>query len=356
MGVAISIFYGLFALVSTLNWLLMRRPAAQTGSGCLCVLIPARNESGNLAELLPLLFAQAATSTKIYVFDDESTDDTGDVAERLGAVVIRPKEPLPAGWTGKNRACHELAKAAMANETVDWLLFLDADVRPTQDFLGVVSKLATDVEPKVGVITGFPQILPGRGIEPIFLAWVGWILLATNPFGIVSRTRMGHNGFTNGQIHAWRADTYAKLWPNESVKGMLMEDVKMGRLCARHGVRVEVANLSQHLRVRMYETWRETVDGMSKNSFEIAGTYWGTGLVALFMALCGWGWLFAGSAWGIALALLTISGVMVAATCRSVVWPALLMPVVCLIGAGTIIRSAIWKATGNTTWKGRIYR
>ena len=355
MAVAITVLYGLFALVSTLNWLLMRRPRPLLDGDTFCVLIPARNEEPNLRLLIPLLQNQTGGAPKIYVFDDESDDETASVARSEGATVIRAREPLPSGWTGKNRACHELAKAAAEDSDARWYLFLDADVRPSPDFLSSMRGLARAVGPRVGVLTGFPKILPGRGIEPLFLAWVGWILLASNPFGLVCRTRLGHNRFTNGQIHAWRAEVYTRLWPNEKVKSHLLEDVMMGRICAAEGVAIEVANLSRWISVRMYDTWRETLDGMSKNSFEITGSYWGSALVALFLVLCSMGWIFAGSLWMWSLGLLAWSGIVTVLVVRGTLWPALLMPVACLVGAWTVLRSCWWRRTGRTAWKGRLY-
>lgn len=354
MGIAIVIFYGLFALVATLNLLLMRRPGRRQDGDTFAILIPARNEEENLRALIPLLQNQEGGAPKIYVFDDESDDATAKVAGDLGAMVLSGA-PLPAGWTGKNRACHELAKAAAEDSNARWYLFLDADARPEPDFLSGMRDIAQRAGPRTAVLTGFPAIRPGRGAEPLFLAWVGWILLSTNPFGVVSRTRLGHSGFTNGQIHAWKAEVYTRLWPNEQVRGHVLEDVMMGRLCAREGLPVEVANLSQILKVRMYETWRQALDGMSKNSFEITGSYVGSILLAIFLALCGLGWLAGGPLWPWALGTLLWSGFMVAATARTAVWPVLLMPIVCVIGAFAVLRSAWWKKTGQTVWKGRIY-
>ncbi len=355
MGVAILAIYGLFAFVATLNLLLMRRPRPILDGDEFCVLIPARNEEDNLRELIPLLTRQSGSTPKVYVFDDESTDQTARVAREAGAVVISAREPLPVGWTGKNRACHELAKAAAEDSSAKWFVFLDADARPEANFLNSLRGLAKDVGPRIGVLTGFPAMRPGRGAEPLFLAWVGWILLATNPFGVVARTRMGHNRFTNGQIHAWRADIYTRIWPNEKVRGHVLEDVLMGRLCAKEGIQVEIANLSKALQVRMYETWRQALDGMSKNSFEITGSYAGSFLLAFFLAFCGTGWLATGPLWCWALGLLIWSGLMVASICRSSIWPVAFMPVVCCIGAGVVLRSAWWKKTGQTRWKGRTY-
>ncbi len=331
----------------------MRRPKPGAGPE-LCVLIPARDESANLRRLLPALLAQDP-NLKIYVFDDDSSDGTDKVAAELGATVIRNTDPLPPGWTGKNRACHELGKAATEDSPVGWWLFLDADVEPKSGFVSAMRHLAGTEGLRVGLVTGFPQMLPGQGIEPLFLAWVPWILLATNPFGIVTRTRKGHNRFKNGQVHLWRASVYTSLWPHERVKDKVMEDVSIGRLLAKEGIAVETCSLSRVLAVRMYLTWRETLDGMSKNSYEITGSAGGSVLLAALFIVVGWMWLFAGAEWPWALGLLGTSGLIVDRIVRGAIWPVLVMPIICTIGGFTVLRSLAWKRQGKTRWKGRTY-
>jgi len=343
---ALAAIYGLFALVAFLNLVLMRRPVAREGGPDVLILIPARDEAENMERLLTAL-----GDARVMVFDDDSSDGTGEIAARHGATVLRGG-PLLAGWTGKNRACHLLASAAIESDPAEWLLFIDADVRPGPDFLATMRTLAAGAKPSVGAITGFPTILPGRGIEPLFLAWVGWILLATNPYGIVDRTGKGHNRFLNGQVTMWRRDVYARLWPNEAVKGKVMEDVSMGRLLAKEGVRVEVVNLSRVMAVKMYDTWRQTLDGMSKNSHEVANSTAGTLALTALMLFLGWGWL-AGGFW--AVALFWVSGLFVVLTCRAPLWPVLFMPLIPTIAAMTLVRSLIWHRTGQVMWKGRTY-
>lgn len=346
MALAVTVFYALFAVVALLNLLLMRRPAPTAEEAEVVVLIPARNEAENLERLIPSL-GQA----RVILYDDDSDDGTGDVASRHGATVIRGGE-LPEGWTGKNWACHRLASAAIESEGAEWLLFIDADVRPGPAFVSTMSGMAAEAKPNIGAITGFPTILPGRGIEPLFLAWVGWILLASNPFGLVARSGMGHNRFLNGQVTMWRRDVYARLWPNEAVRHRVMEDVSMGRLLAKEGVGVEVANLSGVMSVKMYDHWRETLDGMSKNSHEVASSTLGTLALAALMLFLGWGWLLGGPSAAIAF---WASGLFVMLTCRVPVWPILLMPLIPTIGAVTLVRSLIWHRQGRVRWKGRTY-
>ena len=347
------VVYALFALIGWTNLLFMRRPKGRSPATGICVLIPARDEAANLKKLLPALL-DPNPGLQVFVFDDESTDGTGDVASGFGARVVRSDLPLPAGWTGKNHACHQLAAAAAGTEA-EWFLFLDADVEPQPDFLERMAWLCEQVRPEVGMVTGFPTIVPGRGPEPLFLAWVGWILIVCNPYALVSRTGLGHNRFKNGQVHSWRREVYLRLQPNERVKDRVMEDVGIGRLLAKEKVPVEVANLSSILSVRMYEHWRQTLDGMSKNSYEITNSDFGTVAIAIFFLGLAWGWAFAGHWWLLALGLFAFGGLSVVLLVRTAIWPVLLMPIIPTIGAFTMIRSMVWHRRGTVRWKGRVY-
>jgi glycosyltransferase involved in cell wall biosynthesis len=341
--------YGFLLLVALLNAALMVRPQRDSGDPNFCVLIPARNEADNLRNLLPGL-----NGVKVYVFDDESEDQTAEVAQELGATVIRG-EPLPKGWTGKNRACHELAKVAAEDSPAEWLLFLDADMRVKSEFIPRVQGAISGVGRRVPVISGFPTMLPGKGVEPIYTSWVPWILLATNPYGLVSATRCGHNRFTNGQITLWRASTYWEIRPNETLKSRILEDVLIGRLLAKQGVRVEVVDFSKVLATRMYANLGKAIDGMSKNSYEITGNLIGTIGMSLMLLLTGWGWALCGALWWPALGLLLVGKFVTDRLTRAPIWLFPFMPITCTMAAVTFIRSAIWHRKGVVQWKGRTY-
>ncbi len=347
----LAVFYGLFALVALLNVLLMRRASPKVQADWNpAVCIPARNEAHQIAEAIIPLVAQGA---KVYVFDDESTDATAEVATEAGATVIRPREPLPEGWVGKNRACHELAKVTAESHDGEWILFLDADVKPGPTFLRSLG--AAVLASRRSVVTGFPQIIPGAGLEPAYLGWVAWILGASNPFGVVSRTRKGHNRFMNGQLGVWRSSTYFEVMPHETVKGEVLEDVQIGRLLARLGIPVEVLDVSSVLRVQMYKTFREALDGMSKNTYSITGNAFGTLFLALFFFFAAWGWVLAGAWWWLPLGLLLLSKFLVDLSGRFPLWTLPLMPLTLTFAAFTCIRSLIWKRRGQVVWKGRTY-
>lgn len=340
--------FGWLVFVSWTNLILMRCPRGE-GPICFEVLIPARNEEHNLPRVIPPL---VAAGVRVTVFDDESTDGTARVISELGAMKLSSPGPLPDGWKGKPRACDQLARVAQA----EWAVYLDADTIPSPEFAATLSNFLASQPGDVQVVTGFPRMLPGRGLEPAYLGWVPWILLATNPFGLVSRTKVGHNGFTNGQFSAWRTQLLQTLKPYEAVRGEILEDVKIGRYLAQRKIRVEVANVSGILSVRMYENLKEAIAGMTKNSADIAGSFVGSvvfaGVFVFFATACLMDrpqsyWL---------LPVLLVTKLITDLIVRAPLWTLPLFPLTCFAAALTIIRSAFRKRRGVIEWKGRTYK
>src|SRR5215213_10818496 len=97
------------------------------------VVIPARNESRNIAACLTSVLAARYPALEVIVVDDHSDDGTGDAARAVGDPRLRVLEnpPLPAGWMGKQWACATGAAAARG----EILLFADADTRHAPDLV-----------------------------------------------------------------------------------------------------------------------------------------------------------------------------------------------------------------------------
>src|SRR5436190_15007337 len=84
----------------------------------LALCIPAYNASAFLPRLLKSANAQTVPFDEILVYDDCSTDNTGEVARNLGAHVIRGDHNIGCS-AGKNRLL-QLTRS-------DWVHFHDAD-------------------------------------------------------------------------------------------------------------------------------------------------------------------------------------------------------------------------------------
>ncbi len=339
--------YSWLLVVSASNWLLMRRPTGNAKPN-FEVLIPARNEAALIGPLVESLCQQGVTVT---VCDDDSTDQTATIAAAAGAVVISPPEALPADWTGKNWACHCLAQAA----TADWVVFLDADTYPSNDFVSRLSSQLDRTPSKVGAVTGLPKMRPGRGIEPAYLAWVPWVLLATNPFGLVTRTRVGHNFFTNGQFTAFRRAVLSEIKPFQTVRSAVLEDVKIGRLFASRRIDVDVLAMANLLEVKMYDDLGSAWRGMLKNSREIGGSTAGSIIFALLLFFLAWGWILAVPYNAFALGALLFSMFFTCLTVRTPWWVIPFAPLTITAAAVTVLTSVVLGRRGKLEWKGRHY-
>lgn len=100
---------------------------SQTDSHTFSIVIPARNESANVAG--SIRSALAAGAAEVIVVDGASDDDTIDRASRAGATKI--VQSLPGRGTQMN------AGAIIA--TGRWVLFLHADNRLAIDALAQIT-------------------------------------------------------------------------------------------------------------------------------------------------------------------------------------------------------------------------
>jgi glycosyltransferase involved in cell wall biosynthesis len=127
------------------------------------VVIPAKNESRSVPALIEQLLALPGLK-EIIVVDDGSTDGTGDIAEKLGATVIR--HPYSKG---NGAAIKSGARAA----TGDILLFMDADGQHSPDDVHrLLQKLDQGFDMVVGARQSGSQASVGRGFANKFYNWL----------------------------------------------------------------------------------------------------------------------------------------------------------------------------------------
>jgi glycosyltransferase involved in cell wall biosynthesis len=97
------------------------------------VIVPARNEAGNLPRCLESLRGVG----EIYVIDSQSTDDTAEIARSLGATVVQFH--YAGGWPKKRQWAMDTLPLAY-----DWVLLLDADEALTPELADEVRDAIQD--------------------------------------------------------------------------------------------------------------------------------------------------------------------------------------------------------------------
>jgi poly-beta-1,6-N-acetyl-D-glucosamine synthase len=103
------------------------------------VIVPAFNEAASLADTLRSLFSQTTPPDEIIVIDDCSTDNTAEVARRLGVKVVRPPKN-----TGSKAGAQNFALEAV---TTEYTLALDADTVLAPDAIERFLEVMKDSSP-----------------------------------------------------------------------------------------------------------------------------------------------------------------------------------------------------------------
>lgn len=264
------------------------------------ILVPARNEAANIARCVRSLLAQNYPNFEVIVLDDNSQDGTGAVVEMLSNPSDDPShklrlvegQPLPDGWLGKNFACYQLSRYAQG----DLLLFTDAD---TVHSVGALSKAVTALAyEKADFLSVFPRQQTVTFAERLAVPLVMLFVVGLLPVWYVSRSRNPAFSAANGQFMLFRREAYEKIGGHAAVRGVVLEDVTLGRRVKQFGLKQILPDGSDLIQCRMYRNSGEVWRGFSKNFFAFFGfsLLWFGLFLALNVAafVLPWFWLLLG--------------------------------------------------------------
>lgn len=266
----VFVFTGIQLLVVLINLVFRQKmPAVSDSGGLVSVLIPARNEEPNIGVILQALQKQHYRDMEIIVFDDQSTDRTAEIVEEFTKTDDRIKlvrsTGLPAGWLGKNFACHMLAQHAAGR----FFLFLDADVLVYNDL--IKRSIAFAEKHKLGLLSIFPvQLMPTAG-ERLTVPVMNFILLSLLPLELVRRSRFASLSAANGQFMLFDADIYKQMQPHNEVKNCKVEDIAIARFFKKKKIKVACLTGEGDVKCRMYNDFGSALNGFSKNVLSFFG-------------------------------------------------------------------------------------
>ncbi len=253
-----------------------RIPELPASTPLLSVLVPARNEEKRIRPCLETLADSKYPNLEILVLDDHSSDGTADLVQKMAQgdprIRLRSGRDLPAGWTGKAWACHQLAREARG----EFLVFVDADTRFSDITLSQTVALA--MNKKADLISLWPFLEAKTWSEHLVIPFVHLFILLYLPHWMGGRS--ASLGAANGQFLLFRRTAYEKIRGHESVAGHLVEDIALGRKMRAAGFRVlnhDGTNPGQHLalvRCRMYDNFRDLWDGFTKNLYPAFDGRW----------------------------------------------------------------------------------
>lgn len=346
---------------------LNRSEASSSPHPFVSIMIPARNEAANIKESLIRILSQDYPNYEVFLLNDNSTDNTGELARNTAAafpnLIILQGQPVPEGWLGKNWACHQMAEIAKG----EYFIFTDADVHWQPGALSTV--VAHTMRTRADLLTVWPTQKTVSWSERLCVPLMALVILGYLPVLGTHYMPFSVFGAANGQCMVWRRDSYQKIGGHQGVRANVLEDVTLARRVKANRMRLRAVDGNRLISCRMYSGWESVRNGYAKNI--LAG--YGNSIPLLIFAtifhwtvfLFPWLWLLVGWTlerhphYPIMPLALIILGVVIraltAAFTRQRKRDAILMPVSVLLMTRIAAQATWWQYRyGGPSWKGRI--
>jgi glycosyltransferase involved in cell wall biosynthesis len=335
------------------NFFTIRRPApAAERSESVTILIPVRNEEGNIADLVLSLQAQQFLNKPEIIFiNDSSTDDTADKlqeAQDSGAQIKVINAPeLPDSWLGKPWALQQGYLQAKGEIVVT----LDADVRLTSTAIAQALGMLGDRS----FISPYPRQIARTFSERLIQPLLQWSWMSTVPLRIAEKSARTSLVVANGQFFMVRKSALDQIGGFNAIAAEVLDDMELARALIKSGALGGVADGSTLAQTRMYKNFFEIKAGYGKSLWKAFGSQSGSAAAIAFLFITGiapviaW---FAGHPLGFfAYQFIVITRALSAARSRGRILDSILHPVSCAVLIYLIIYS--WRARGVVAWKGR---
>ena len=230
------------------------------------VLIPARNEEGNIRDAVKSALANLGVEMEVIVADDASHDGTAAIVRELAAQDTRVQvitiPALTSGWNGKQHACHVLAEAAH----MPLLCFVDADVRLAPDALA--SMAAFLGHSQASLVSGIPRQVTASWMEALLIPLIHFVLLAFLPIARMRTTTDPRYAAGCGQLFMAVNRDYHVVGGHSVIRNTLHDGIKLAAAFRRAGFKTDLFDATSVARCRMYHNAAEVWSGLMKNATE----------------------------------------------------------------------------------------
>lgn len=244
------------------------------------LIAAARNEERNIERAVRSLVRLDYPELEITIVNDRSTDRTGIILDKLAAefpqLNVVHVSSLPAGWLGKNHALQLGADRCRG----EWLLFTDADVvfEPTT----LRRAICYAESHRVDHLAATPEChMPSWLLTAFTVTFYMYFSLYVRVWAVRNPHRRAHIGI--GAFNLVRANVYRAVGGHERIRMRPDDDLKLGKIIKLAGFRPDVVNGTGLIAVEWYDSVREAIRGLEKNTF--SGTDYSVPLTVFSSAL-----------------------------------------------------------------------
>ena len=228
------------------------------------IIFAAKDEQREIEQAVRSMLTVDYPNLKYTAVNDRSTDQTGDILNRLAEEDERLNvvhvEELPDGWLGKNNALHQ---AAVVTDT-DYLLFTDADV----SFDAECVKRAIGYTESHGVdhLTMFPKVpMPGLMLNAFVVFFFKTFVLYYQAWRVSNPNSKAFLGI--GAFNLVRNNAFREVGGFLRIRMEVVDDLWLGKLLKQGGFRQQVLIARDDISVPWYGSIREMIVGLDKNTY-----------------------------------------------------------------------------------------
>ncbi|MEO8957087.1 MAG: glycosyltransferase family 2 protein [Ktedonobacteraceae bacterium] len=238
------------------------KPAIE--KACVSIIVPVLNERNRLSPCLAGLVTQGPEVVEILVVDGGSTDETQQLvcsfAERDTRVRLIDAGPVPDAWNGKAWGL-EVGLSSSRHDS-DWILTVDADVRPTAPLTNALLAQAERAQLAALSVATLQEIEGvGEGIvHPSMLTTLVY------RFGIPGNVYHSVRDVqANGQCFLFSRDALEACNGFLGTHNSICEDITIARSLVAAGYPVGFYEAGELVSVNMYDDWRDTWRNWSRS-------------------------------------------------------------------------------------------
>ena len=189
------------------------------------VILPARNEEKYISKCLDSLFEQDYPNFEIIAVNDSSSDKTAEIMykyqNKSSILTVLNAGFKPAGWIGKNWACHQ--GYLRANGEI--FLFTDADTIHSPSVLSLAIEHL--IEQKLDALTVIPRLLCQDIWTKITLPLI-WSISYVKYSPLRANNPRATTGYFFGSFYVIFRKVYEAVGTHETVKSEIVEDGALG--------------------------------------------------------------------------------------------------------------------------------
>jgi cellulose synthase/poly-beta-1,6-N-acetylglucosamine synthase-like glycosyltransferase len=231
------------------------------------IVVPARNEERSIGKAVSSFCTQDYPHFEVLVVDDRSTDATPKILAELQArfsnlKVIDGRDP-PEDWLGKPHALEIGRKEAKGQ----WLLFVDADVVYGPDLL----RRAIDyvLREEADMLFLAPNFTTEGVMEAVLMSNIYFVAAAAFPTYLATHSKSKRFAGGGGVFNLVNRDALTACGAFDSIKDAVVDDVALGYKVKAAGYKLAGAMAGSLIRIRMYHSASETVEGFTKNMYPL---------------------------------------------------------------------------------------